>query len=512
MKKKIVSVLLVAAMAMSVLAGCGSSAGEATESSSTEETASAESTEPVKIVMESLYFDAVPADLDKVEAAINEITIPEINVEIELYPVAYMEVSSKIGLMISGQEQIDLVVNPFRTDYLSLVNKNMLLPLDDLYAQYGTDIKAAAETVMPGGYVGDEMYGIPSIEKYGRQHGLVVKKELTDELGWTKFDNVTLEDMSEFLAQAKAAHPDKSIIQIAGGGGTVAGFEYFQNVDYLGADAACGGVMGIGKDSGSTIVNVFATDEYAEYCKKMREWFQAGYFNGDCATSTDSSQSAVTAGTAYGYFLQTELDMVPSQAANIGSELVALNTSEHTLVMNDINTSLWSIPYTCEHPEKAMEMLNLMWKNEDLVNLIYYGIEGQDYQLNDQGQVSYLDGQSAQTVGYRQFFGLYGNTQIRLTADSLPVDYHEQLMDFNAEVNEDTTSQFMGYSFNPDEMKSQYSAVNDVIKTYRRALECGAVDPEVELPKFIEALESAGINEIIAKNQSELDAWIAEQK
>ncbi len=27
-------------------------------------------------------------------------------------------------------------------DYLALVNKNMLLPLDDLYAQYGADIKA----------------------------------------------------------------------------------------------------------------------------------------------------------------------------------------------------------------------------------------------------------------------------------------------------------------------------------------------------------------------------------
>ncbi len=508
MRKKIVSILLLGAMAVSMLAGCGSSTGDA---GSTATGTASGGDEPVKIVMESLYFDAVPADLAKVEEAINEITIPEINVEVELYPVSYAEASSKIGLMISGQEQIDLIVEPFRTDYLALVNKNMLLPLDDLYAQYGADIKANAEDVIPGGYVGDTLYGIPSIEKYGRSFGLLVKKEVTDTIGWTKFDDLTLDDISSFLAQAQAAYPDKNMIHITGGGANIADFEYFYDIDYVGADAACGGIMDIGKDSGSQLVNIFATQEYADYCKTMREWYLAGYFNDDCATNTDSSQSALTAGTALAFFAQTELDMPASQSAGVGSELVALNTRGHSFVMTDINTATWSIPYTCENPEKAMELLNLMWKNTDLVNLLYYGIEGLDYRLNDQGQVSYLEGQNAQTCGYRQWFGLYGNTQVRLTADSLPVDYHEQLMAFNEDLNDDNTSQFMGYSFNPDEMKTQYSAVNDVIKTYRTALECGAVDPEVELPKFLEALESAGINEIIEKNQSELDAWIAAQ-
>ncbi len=516
MKRRIVSMLMVGTMIATMFAGCGSSdssngsSNTGSNSAAGTETKTAEAEgDPVKIVMESLYFDAVPADLEAVEAAINEITIPEINVEVELYPLPFMEAASKVGLMISGQEQIDLVVNAARTDYLALVNKNMLLPLDDLYEQYGVDIKANAEDVIPGGYVGDELYGIPSIEKYGRTFGLMVKKEVTDTIGWTKFDDLTLEDMSDFLAQAKAAYPDKNMIHITGGGNNIADFEYFNQIDYVGADAACGGIMGIGKDSGSTLVNIFATEEYAEYCKTMREWYLAGYFNDDCATNTDASQTAITAGTAIGYFLNTEMDMVPAQSGANGCEMVALNTRAHSFVMSDINTQTWSIPYTCENPEKAMELLNLMWGNEDLINLIYYGVEGLDYQLDENGQVTYLDGQNAQTCGYRQWFGLYGDTKQRLSTDSLPVDYHEQLMAFNAEVNDTNTSQFMGYSFNPDEMKSQYSAVNDVIKTYRTALECGAVDPEVELPKFIEALETAGINEIIERNQSELDTWIA---
>lgn len=505
MKKRIISLLMASTMVATMFAGCGSS-------SSSDSASSGDDGEPVKIVMESLYYDATPADLEDVEAAINEITIPAINVEVELYPMGFMDHSSKVGLMISGQEQLDLIVNAARTDFLSQVNKNMLLPLDEYYEEYGTDIEANASDVIPGGYVDGELYAIPSIEKYGKEYGILVKKEVVDAIGWTKFDDLTIDDLTEFMAQAKEAYPDYDVIHLAGGGGQVANFERIYDMDLLGSDIACGGIMGFGKDSGSTIVNLFATDEYAEYCKTVREWYQKGYINADAATSTDAEAASVVAGTALGYFSQTELDMPYAQSSAVGTELVALTTKDHTFTTNDINTQTWSIPYTCENPEKAMQLLNLMWSNADLINLIYYGIEGQDYQLDENGQVAYLDGENAQTCGYRQWFGLYGDTQQRIAADTLPVDYSEQLAAFNEDVNEDNTSAFMGYSFNPDEVKTQYSAVNDVISTYRTALETGTVDPEVELPKFLEALEAAGIDEIIAQNQADLDAWIAENK
>lgn len=511
MKKRVLAMLLSGVMAMTLLAGCGGSStgGQTQESAGGSESGS----EPTKIVLETLYFDAEPTDLALVEAAINEITIPEINVEVELYPMAFMEATQKVSLMISGGQQLDLIVNAMRSDYLSLVNKNMLLPLDDLYEEYGADIKANAEMVIPGGYVGDELYGIPSIEKYGRTYGLLVKKEVTDTIGWTKFEDLSIDEMADFLAQAKEAFPGVNMIHITGGGNNIADFEFFNPIDYLGADPACGGIMGIGPDTDDTIVNVFATQEYADYCKKMREWFLAGYFNADCATSTDTSQSAITAGTGVGYFMSSELDMVAAQSGANACEMVALNTRGQYLVQGDINNQTWSIPVTCENPEAAMKLMNLMWGNVDLINLLYYGIEGLDYVYMDDnsGRITYPEGQTAQTVGYHQWFGLYGDTTQRLTWDTLDADYHEQLVTYNTSVNESNTSKYLGYSFNPDVLKKQYSAVQDVIMTYRTALECGAADPDEVLPQFLEALDAAGINEVIAKNQEGLNEWLANQ-
>ena len=44
---------------------------------------------------------------------------------------------------------------------------------------------------------------------------------------------------------------------------------------------------------------------------------------------------------------------------------------------------------------------------------------------------------------------------------------------------------------------------------YLASLECGIVDPEEKIPEFLDALEAAGIDEVIAENQAQLDAWLS---
>ena len=48
------------------------------------------------------------------------------------------------------------------------------------------------------------------------------------------------------------------------------------------------------------------------------------------------------------------------------------------------------------------------------------------------------------------------------------------------------------------------------IGKYAPALNCGMVDPETTIPKFLEALEDAGMSKIVKENQKQLDAWLAE--
>ena len=126
------------------------------------------------ILIECLYFDAIPRDLQAVEEALNKISTEKIGVKVELYPLGFMDASQQVSLMISSNAQLDLIVCPNRPDFLSLVNKNMLLELDDLLDQYGQGIKEEVPNAIPGGLVGNTLYGIPGLEKYGSINGLCI--------------------------------------------------------------------------------------------------------------------------------------------------------------------------------------------------------------------------------------------------------------------------------------------------------------------------------------------------
>jgi putative aldouronate transport system substrate-binding protein len=69
----------------------------------------------------------------------------------------------------------------------------------------------------------------------------------------------------------------------------------------------------------------------------------------------------------------------------------------------------------------------------------------------------------------------------------------------------------MGYNFDTSSVSSEITAVIAEIGKYGPAINVGTVDTESMLPKFLEALDAAGMNKIIEENQRQLDAWLADQ-
>mgnify|MGYP000287861409 FL=1 len=46
------------------------------------------------------------------------------------------------------------------------------------------------------------------------------------------------------------------------------------------------------------------------------------------------------------------------------------------------------VPTGCSTPEKAVKLLDIMLTNKDMANLLMYGVEGSDYVIKDEAQVS----------------------------------------------------------------------------------------------------------------------------
>ncbi len=124
----------------------------------------------------------------------------------------------------------------------------------------------------------------------------------------------------------------------------------------------------------------------------------------------------------------------------------------------------WSIPNTCENPEKAMEALNYIYKNPEAAWIIEFGLEGEEYEVvkeeGDLKQIRWL-ADDIQSLPYYMPYGIWGNTL-------------------------------------------QWPVIEP-------SLNCGALDPEKALPEFLSALEAAGMDKILEEQQKQFDTWLAEQ-
>ena len=176
-----------------------------------------------------------------------------------------------------------------------------------------------------------------------------------------------------------------------------------------------------------------------------------------------------------------------------------------------VNALSWMVSSTSKVPDAALKFLNLTFCDPDIINLVIYGIEGRDYVQVGDGTVKYPDGQDAGTVPYTAQLscGTLGNFFLMYPMQGTD----PASLDWELEQNKTAkTSAAMGFTFDNTSVKAQYTAVANVISQYLPGLVCGSVDPADDIPEFLEALSDAGLGDIIAAKQEQLDAWAAENK
>ncbi|MDD2375378.1 MAG: ABC transporter substrate-binding protein [Eubacteriales bacterium] len=522
--KRLLIVLLIAALCLS-LAACGG--GDTTSGSGTTTTAGDSSDEGsettpaeedvYEVIMQFPTLGTTPEDLQLVEDAINERTIPEIGVKVKFYPVSAFELNSTTNLMVSTGEKLDLMMSLFENGVGSYVNKGILIELDDLVREYGSGIVAAEGAALTGGYFDGKLYAIPSEEKMGRVKGFLARKDLLEKYNIEYDPNkvYSFEELTEIFATVKAGEGDRFYC-VAINSGEEPAFTYSATTDYLGSSMGSGVLMNYGVDT-TEVTNYFETEDFKTDVEIAREWFEKGYFSPDCNTTTESAYNLVQTGNYFGAFSNCEPDIVGNWVSMgqdfLGTDFVPIYTTEASAMTQFYQMSMWGIPITCENPEKTMQWLNMLYADQEIVNLVYRGIEGKHWQFVEGSEtvVEYPEGIDMTNTPYIAILNVWGDKLKDYVMAPFDETYYEMMHAFNDSIKEEYTSDALGYCFNSEPVKTQFAAVQDVISQYQVSLGMGVVDPTVVLPEFQQALKAAGIEEIIAENQKQFDEWISNQ-
>lgn len=498
MKKltKWIAILTVFSM---MLTGCGKNTGEAGPG----ESAEGETSELPNLVI-MMLCPSVPEDADQVQAAVNEITKEKIGATVEFSWMTYGEYSQKISLIYSNpDEQLDATFDFYPNGISSYVSKGQLMDITDLLDEYGQGIQdVLGAEFLKAGQVNGRQYTITTMRDLAKSYGIIFRKDLIEELG---IDTTVIKneyDLTEVFEKIHQAHPELSIVSTPG----IDGWATNSMIDF----DNLGDFFGVLEDPNQLkVTDYYSSEKYANRLKLMREWNQKGYIYDGVATDTESQCYAMMkAGTLASYFIAQKPGIETQEAIASGQEVVAVPLTAPLSTTAVVQSSSWALPINCKYPEKTMEYLNLCYTDAELMNLLTYGIEGTHYQVLENGQADYPDGVTAENCGYPARTGwMYGNQPLTYVWATDSPDLWEQLNTFNDEA---TKSKAMGFSFDSTSVKTEFTALTNVVQKYQMSLEWGFVDPETELPKFQEELKKAGIEKYIAEKQKQLDSWAAE--
>ena len=436
---------------------------------------------------------------------------------VDLDPIDGNNYPNTVDMGLLGSTPMDLIC-PF-SGLQQAINSKKILPLNEyLDKELSGAVAIVGKDYLKSSTVDGSVYAIPCYKGQVLIYYWEIRRDLADKAGIDPNAEYDLDAMTAALAKLQAAEPDIPAISARLGVGS--------NGNSLLLDQVLGGVKGyqftlltggpVSFGNDTKLQNFYESEMFEKMVRTAWDWNKAGYIPRDASIETEDATNLVNADRAqsfiigYGYSRET----VESQiASSNGYEMYAIPVSEQ--VFNSSNFLYWSIAHNSAHPAEAARLLNMLYTDEKVLNYVIFGLEGEDYVVEDDTGVvraiNWPEGQSMETVPYTAALtcGILGNQFImNAMKGSTNVSDVAFMADKMANAFK---SPLFGFTFDTTKVANEVSAVSNVVKQYYAGLCCGELDPDTYLPQFQSSLKASGIETIIAEAQAQLDAWLAAQ-
>lgn len=453
---------------------------------------------PVDMTMLLFTGGMNPPDLAKVQDRVSALVKEKLNINLHYKTVGFADFQQTIPLILSTGEDLD-IFQPF-TNFNTFLANGYLADITEAVDQYGQDMVGIDGDYLKMAMKEGKLFGIPAMKDLAQGGGLVMRKDLVDKYAIDLDAIHAYEDLTAIFRTIKAG---EGIVPLAGNQPNGAVYINPNLFDTLGS-----GYVGLDNPAASTaVVNMYATPGYGEMLDAVRLWNNEGLCASD---SMDTGASLLRAGRAFCYPTYTKPGIEAQESLNAGTPVVVWDASPALATTTNVWT--WCVNANSKNPERAVQLLNLLFTDKEINNLLAWGYEGDHYVFADQagGIIKYPAGIDPNTVGYNLWtrFALPNNFLQYVMEGNLP-DLWTQTKAFNDSA---VKSIGLGFSFDSTNVLNEMTAIANVVQEYAVSLETGVVDPKVKLPEFIKALEQAGINTVITEAQGQFDAWLAGTK
>lgn len=504
-KKKVLSLVLVAAMTAALMAGCGSDNGGSSNNggSTNNGGGSTGSKVTVRIVRDNFNNGAIDdAQEKKVQDAINKYLADKgANFDVQITDILNNEYGDKVNLALANKE-IDLL---WTASWMGTVGTNDLYPkgaamdLTDLLkgtALYNSMDAGQWEATKYDG----KNYFIPVYKDNVEGYDFMFRQDLIDKHGW-KISNVKkLADLEPMLADAKADGLKYPFLTQK----TAMFYRwYLDSFDFFSGDVAANWIA-VDRSSNS-VVNTVASSQYKEFCKLMADWASKGYISEDEATKTTSEQATQSKDWAVSWW--TDIPVNDEADSRYNQDVTMQQATERYAHSTSALGSCYCIPSTTtqDKAKAAIEFLGMLYTDSTLADIYTFGIEGEDFNYEGSGASKKV--RQADDAKYNHSMWESASATVVTPLYNEPDNKADLYKSFNGGAK---TSCAAGFRFDRSPVEAEYSACTALFEDYGFQLENGAFSPDqvdAKIDEYLKKLDAAGYQKILAEAQKQYDAW-----
>ena len=491
-KKQLFALAMAGVMSAGLLAGCGG--GDSSAAAGSGSTASGASTEETTEIVWMIRGDE-PKNYDSVMAAVNEKLKEDINMTLDLRFISPGDYDTKMQMAMAGGDDWDLCfTSHWANNYVNAAGKGAYLELSEemLKENAPNMMSTIPEKFWDGIKVNGNIYALMNYQVMYDQAGYMILKEAVDEQGIDVNSIDSWDSLNATLKTLKEAYPDKYATR---GGGVINHDLIFQeepqttimNMPFLTYDPET-----------QKISNTIYFENIEENLKSMKMWKDEGYVPADAATMKDEV-TMLSQGQILSRYSRIKPGNDAALKVQYGNDWVSFPLSEGVINTMAVQSTLTAVNVNSEHPEKAIQLFDYIFGSEEVSNMLFFGLEGQDYELVD-GRVQTLPDcwvASAWMLGNQ--FNAY------LTVNDVDGVW-EETMKGNEEAALDPL-----FGFVPDRtpIETEMATCEAIWLEYKDILYYGLQDYNTVVPEMLDKMNKAGLEKVTAELQSQVDEFLA---